>query len=683
MGPAKGQISGSMSSVLLRRVRAELGDAGVREVIERAGVPYTPEHLDDPSNWIWHHEAIALFEAAVAVTGDELLPRRTGEDAVRQHAGTPVATLLRGLGSPEAVYEQLAVGVTKFSTVTELDPTEVLPGRAVVRARTREGFEHHLHLCAWRIGLLSTTPMLFGLPPAVVAHPECALRGGDECVYEMQWDADDAAAKSDPQQIITALEVQLAAMKERLDSMYATARDLIALDDIDAALERITDRAAVAVRAPKYLLAVHAGEDRRLCVHHRGFTGEDPIEEAKALLEGDEAVDGSRIVAEVASASRHYGRIMAASTGDAFFSHERDLLQVYARYAAAVLDSFAALEAARHREEQSRALLELAQALASAGATREGVAQRLADTVPAVVDCDRVIAFLWSDAEQALVCAAVGDTSAQFDERIRELRIRATDTPALATLLATPDPEPLFFGEDTDDPYVAEILRHTGSRVLIVVPIVANGHFHGILNVSVTDRPERLRPTPALLDRLAGIVAQAATALDGARLMEDMSHQARHDNLTGLLGHRAFHEELQELLRESGPTPFTLASIDIDDFKAVNDKHGHPVGDEALRLVADALLRSVRDHDAVFRVGGEEFAVLLPGLSAADALPVAERLRAAVEATPFATPLRVSLGLASWPGDAAEREALLERADAALYAAKRTGKNRTQLADAA
>src|SRR3954454_22780726 len=225
--PAQGQISGSMSSVLLRRVRAERGDAAVQEILERSGVPYSAQHLDDPANWIWHREAIALFEAAVAVTGDDALPQRIGEDALRQHAGPPVATLLRGLGSPQAVYEQLAVGVTKFSTVTELDPSEVTPGRAVVRARTREGFEHHSHLCAWRIGLLSTPPMLFGLPPAVVTHPECALRGDRDCVYEMRWDADDAAATGDPQQIITALEAQLTAMKERLDSMYATARDLI------------------------------------------------------------------------------------------------------------------------------------------------------------------------------------------------------------------------------------------------------------------------------------------------------------------------------------------------------------------------------------------------------------------------------------------------------------------------
>jgi diguanylate cyclase (GGDEF)-like protein len=177
------------------------------------------------------------------------------------------------------------------------------------------------------------------------------------------------------------------------------------------------------------------------------------------------------------------------------------------------------------------------------------------------------------------------------------------------------------------------------------------------------------------------VVAQAATALDNARLIERISHQARHDNLTGLLGHRAFHESLDEVLHEGAPVGgFTLATVDIDDFKLINDRFGHPVGDEALRLVAEALRDSVREQDAVFRVGGEEFAVLLPGLAARDAVPVADRLRAAVAEIEFRVPLRVSVGLAAWPADAVDRDGLLARADAALYGAKRAGKNRTQLA---
>jgi diguanylate cyclase len=78
--------------------------------------------------------------------------------------------------------------------------------------------------------------------------------------------------------------------------------------------------------------------------------------------------------------------------------------------------------------------------------------------------------------------------------------------------------------------------------------------------------------------------------------------------------------------------------IDIDNFKTVNDAHGHPVGDEALRLVADTLRGSVREGDTVFRVGREEFAILLPGVTAEAALPVAERVRHAVAGIPFTSP---------------------------------------------
>jgi diguanylate cyclase (GGDEF)-like protein len=207
------------------------------------------------------------------------------------------------------------------------------------------------------------------------------------------------------------------------------------------------------------------------------------------------------------------------------------------------------------------------------------------------------------------------------------------------------------------------------------VPIVAHGRLYGALIASVIERSERLRPTPDLRDRLAGIVAQSATAFDNARLIETMAHQARTDNLTGLPAHRAFHEALTHAL-EAG-TPFSLAVVDIDDFKRVNDAHGHPVGDEALCRVAEALCAAVRSDDEVYRVGGEEFAVLIPGLEGVDAVPVCERVRAGVAATPFAVPLRVSIGLASWPSDTEDRAELLRKADEALYAAKRAGKDRT------
>jgi diguanylate cyclase (GGDEF)-like protein len=257
-------------------------------------------------------------------------------------------------------------------------------------------------------------------------------------------------------------------------------------------------------------------------------------------------------------------------------------------------------------------------------------------------------------------------------------KVRAEDTPHVAGQLASPSPEPSFYVRGSDDPLVEETMIKLGTSALAVVPIVGVGRFHGVLNVSVVSRPERLKATPDLLDRLAGIAAQAATALDNAMLLERMAHQAAHDNLTGLLGHRAFHEALEAAIAEG--QPFTLAALDLDDFKRINDMHGHPVGDSALQLVADALAASVRDQDAVFRVGGEEFALVLPGVAAIDAVPIAERVRTAVAGIEFDLPLSVSIGLAGYPDDAGGRSGLIERADVALYAAKRAGKDRTTIA---
>jgi diguanylate cyclase (GGDEF)-like protein/putative nucleotidyltransferase with HDIG domain len=181
-------------------------------------------------------------------------------------------------------------------------------------------------------------------------------------------------------------------------------------------------------------------------------------------------------------------------------------------------------------------------------------------------------------------------------------------------------------------------------------------------------------------DLLAHLVGLAALAIDKALLYERSREQARQDSLTGLLGHRVFHEVLEEQTGQGAP--FSIVLVDIDDFKQINDLYGHQTGDDALRYVADALRRGIRGHDNVFRVGGEEFCVVLPGLEHADAVGVAERLRRGVSDVASVLPVTVSLGVASYPTHGLNRDELLTKADAALYASKRAGKNRTTIAGA-
>ncbi len=164
-----------------------------------------------------------------------------------------------------------------------------------------------------------------------------------------------------------------------------------------------------------------------------------------------------------------------------------------------------------------------------------------------------------------------------------------------------------------------------------------------------------------------------------------LRRQSRSDRLTGLPNRSYFDERvLAELSRARRYNePVALAMIDIDHFKQFNDRWGHSAGDVALRLVARAILVSIRQSDLVVRYGGEEFVALFPGMDSAAAMERVEAIRSAVEALPPTVPQRpevggvtISVGLASYGYDGTQAEDLLDRADARLFEAKARGRNR-------
>ncbi len=166
------------------------------------------------------------------------------------------------------------------------------------------------------------------------------------------------------------------------------------------------------------------------------------------------------------------------------------------------------------------------------------------------------------------------------------------------------------------------------------------------------------------------------------RQLADLALASRRDPLTGLPNRRAFDEDLaREAARASrAGASLAVVMLDVDRFKAVNDCHGHAAGDAVLRAVAARAAGAVRAGDLLARVGGEEFAILLPGADLARAAEAAERIRAILAADPVeaggtALAVTASLGCAALsPGEAPE--ALVARADARLYAAKEAGRNR-------
>lgn len=188
---------------------------------------------------------------------------------------------------------------------------------------------------------------------------------------------------------------------------------------------------------------------------------------------------------------------------------------------------------------------------------------------------------------------------------------------------------------------------------------------------------EQLRQTNALLEQK---VAERTNELVEAN--RQLSYLASTDPLTALPNRRHFLEALERQAARTARdnVPFCVVMLDIDHFKEVNDRLGHGIGDLVLQVAAERLGRSLREMDLMGRLGGEEFAVLLPGGTLPEALNVAERLRSDMAATPIkightSVPVTISLGVAqAAPG---ERGApLLSRADSALYQAKNSGRNR-------
>jgi diguanylate cyclase (GGDEF)-like protein len=170
---------------------------------------------------------------------------------------------------------------------------------------------------------------------------------------------------------------------------------------------------------------------------------------------------------------------------------------------------------------------------------------------------------------------------------------------------------------------------------------------------------------------------------------EQLARLATTDELTGLFNHRYFQETLRfEAMRAERKTgALSLLMIDVDNFKRFNDTHGHPAGDALLREIALCFRRHLRTIDIVARYGGEEFAVILLDTPKAAAAQVAEKLRAEISAAPFPNRetqpgghVSISVGVASLPGDAQTPPELVAAADAALYAAKRGGRDRVALA---
>jgi diguanylate cyclase (GGDEF)-like protein len=194
--------------------------------------------------------------------------------------------------------------------------------------------------------------------------------------------------------------------------------------------------------------------------------------------------------------------------------------------------------------------------------------------------------------------------------------------------------------------------------------------------------PHELRVRLRAGQRIIDLQAQLVAAREALRA------QATHDPLTGLWNRGAILDILERELARTRrePTPLTVLMADVDHFKAINDTHGHAAGDAVLRDIAGRMTSALRPYDSIGRFGGEEFLLVLPGCTPADAAALAERIRSRVAEAPIGLPegavsVTLSLGLAITSDDTPlTREALIRASDRALYEAKEAGRNRIAVA---
>jgi len=240
--------------------------------------------------------------------------------------------------------------------------------------------------------------------------------------------------------------------------------------------------------------------------------------------------------------------------------------------------------------------------------------------------------------------------------------------------------EPVVIEDIYADPRVPQDqYRATFVKSLLIVPISTSDPL-GAIGTYWAKPHHASSDEVALVRALAG---STAVALERARLKqeverrrvteEDLRELSERDALTGVLNRRAWDQLLSSALRKR-TQPLYVALMDLDHFKAYNDLNGHPAGDALLRRAARAWRSAVRAGDVLARYGGEEFAVLLAGCEEDRVIEIAERLRQATS-----DEQRVSIGIARWDGKEGA-EGLVDRADRALYQAKRGGRNRVAFA---
>jgi len=221
--------------------------------------------------------------------------------------------------------------------------------------------------------------------------------------------------------------------------------------------------------------------------------------------------------------------------------------------------------------------------------------------------------------------------------------------------------------------------EHYRTKGCIIAPLVCQDRVVGVLNLADKQRSDKFTCEDVALVELVSQLVGAS--IGNIKLFEKIQRQARTDGLTGLVNHKTFYEILEsELLRSRRyGGQISLIMVDIDNLKTINDRHGHRAGDRVIAEISSRIRHSIRQIDVAARYGGDEFAVILPNTSLADAAVVAERMVNVVAGSPVQwkkgeMPVSISVGLGQYDASSSPED-ITSKSDQALYTAKQAGKN--------